>query len=65
MTPHQKVISALKAGRMAMHACQIKPTDTVRLDQDCLTGPTLEQGGTLWGRQPFCPHFSISYSLVR
>ncbi len=32
--------------------------------QGRLTGPALEQGGPLWGRQPFGPYFSIAYSLL-
>ncbi len=47
------------AGHMAMHACQIGPTDTA---PPCPGSPLRAcigtKGGTLWGRQPFCPHFS-------
>ncbi len=47
------------AGRMAMHACQIGPTDTA---PPCPGSPLRAcigtKEGTLWGRQPFCPHFS-------
>ncbi len=49
---------------MAMQACQIGPTDTAPLVQDRFIGPASEQEGTLWGRQPFCFHFSTPYSLV-
>ncbi len=47
------------AGRMAMHTCQSDPTDTA---PHCPVSPLQvcvgTKGGTLWGRQPFCPHFS-------
>ncbi len=47
------------AGRMAMHACQIGPTDTA---PPCPGLPLWAcvgtKGGMLWGRQPFCRHFS-------
>ncbi len=44
---------------MAMHVCQIGPTDTTL---PCPGSPLRAcvgtKGGTLWGRQPFCPCFS-------
>ncbi len=47
------------AVRMTMHACQIGPTDTT---PPCPGSPLRAcvgtKGGTLWGRQPFCPHSS-------
>ncbi len=47
------------AGHMAMHACQIGLTDTA---PPCPGSPLRAcvgtKGGTLCGRQPFCPHFS-------
>ncbi len=46
-------------GRRTMYACQIDPTDTA---PPCPGWPLRAcvgtKGGTLWGRQPFCPHFS-------
>ncbi len=43
---------------MAMHACQIGPNDVA---SPCPGSPQQTcvetKGGTLWGRQPFCPHF--------
>ncbi len=30
------------------------------LAQDRLTGPASKQGGTLWGKHLFCPHFSTA-----
>ncbi len=49
---------------MAIHACQIGPTDTA---PPCPGSPLRScvgiKGGTLWGKQPFCPHFS-SATLV-
>ncbi len=52
---------SLKAGCMAMHACQTDPTDTAT---PCLGSPQwacIEARGMPWGRQPFCPHFSTAY----
>ncbi len=47
------------AGRMAMQACQIGPTDTAPPRPGSpLRACVGTKGGTLWGRQPFCPHFS-------
>ncbi len=44
------------AGRTAMHACQIGPTD---IAPPCPGSPQRAcvgtKGGTLWDRQPFCP----------
>ncbi len=48
-------LESLKAGRMAMHACQIGPTDTAPLARNRFLGPASGQGGTLWHRPPFCP----------
>ncbi len=45
------------AGRMAMHACQIGPIDTAPPCPGSLLRACVgTKGGTLWGRQPFCPH---------
>ncbi len=52
------------AGHMAMHACQIGPTDTA---PTCPGSPLRAcvgtKGGTLWGRQPFCPNFSSATQM--
>ncbi len=49
-----------------MHACQIDPTDTA---PPCLGSPLRAcvgtKGGTFWGRQPFCPHFSSATQVCR
>ncbi len=50
---------------MAMHTCQIDPTDTAPLVRERLTWPASKQEGTLWGWQPFSPRFSTPYSLVQ
>ncbi len=40
----------------AMHACQIDPTDTAPPCPGLPQRACVEtKGGTLWGRQPFCP----------
>ncbi len=44
---------------MAMHACQIGPTDIALRCPGSPQWTSVEtKGGTFWGRQPFCPHFS-------
>ncbi len=44
---------------MAMHACQIGPTDTALPCPGWPQRACVEtKWGTLWGRPPFCPHFS-------
>ncbi len=37
---------------------KLAPLTPHPLTRDRHNGPTSWQGGTLWGRQPFCPHFS-------
>ncbi len=37
---------------------KLAPQTRHPLARDCHIGPASWQGGTLWGMQPFCPHFS-------
>ncbi len=51
--------NSMKAGRMAIHACQIGSTDTAPLTRARHTGLALGQGVTLWGKQLSVPIFPL------